>query len=107
MSRKRVWTKQKLKDLAKQYDSLPDFRREQNSAYTTACRMGVNEEICKHMSKNPRPQIHTKESCAKLAKQYRTKAEFRREHNSAFVVSHRKGWIDEICEHMVSGHSLR
>ena len=40
---------------------------------------------------------YTKNECAKLAAQYKTRSEFRKKNWIAFIQSKENGWLDEIC----------
>jgi hypothetical protein len=43
----------------------------------------------------------TKEHCHAEAKGYDTRKEFRAANSSAYSIAHKKGWLDDICGHMV------
>lgn len=44
----------------------------------------------------------TKESCKEEALKYQSRNQFRRNCQSAYQKAYMQGWLDEICEHMVS-----
>ena len=46
------------------------------------------------------PILYTKEVCAKEAKKYQYKKDFKEANESMYVVAHRNGWLNEICAHM-------
>ena len=48
------WTHEKLAEEAKKYNSKKDFKLFSHSAYVTAVRNGVLDEICNHMFKQER-----------------------------------------------------
>jgi len=43
----------------------------------------------------------TKEKCQEEALKYKTRGEFYKVNNSAYYASHKNGWFDEICIHMI------
>ena len=44
----------------------------------------------------------SKENCEVEAKKFKTRTEFFKNSNSAYLTASRKKWLDEICEHMIS-----
>jgi predicted GIY-YIG superfamily endonuclease len=42
----------------------------------------------------------TLERCAAVARKYKTKTDFSRDHRSVYTTTHRNGWLDQICAHM-------
>lgn len=42
----------------------------------------------------------SRERCEAEAFKYNNRTEFRKNNDSAYVVSGTKGWLDEICKHM-------
>ena len=54
------------------------------------------------LSKQKKKGHWTKERCAKEAKKYKTRAEFRKNAAGARFKAQQEGWMDEICSHMES-----
>ncbi len=99
----RNWTQSSLMKIAKQYTSLRKFRTEQKGAYLHACRKGYLEEATQHMNRELVRRGHwTKERCHVEAKKYEYRSEFMRQSGSAYNISLKRGWLDEICVHMRS-----
>ena len=46
----------------------------------------------------------TKERCQEEALRYNTKSEFIRESVGAYTSSLKKGWLEEVCAHMIKLH---
>jgi hypothetical protein len=44
--------------------------------------------------------IWTKDKCKNEAFKYTTRGDFREKSQTAYVTSHKKGWLNEICAHM-------
>ncbi|MET2951739.1 hypothetical protein ABXV18_27035 [Vibrio owensii] len=49
----------------------------------------------------------TKEACHDEALKYQSRNEFKKGSGSARIAAYRKGWLDEICSHMVKPQSHR
>lgn len=43
----------------------------------------------------------SKEKCKEIAVLYSSRSEFNRKDGSAYVISRKNGWLDEICNHMI------
>lgn len=102
-------TKLEIILIAEQYEFKADFREEQRTAYERASRKGWLKDITKHMQsghKGPETK-NTKSACRQAAKKYATRSQFRDGDHSLYVTAAREGWLDEICNHMISGHKLR
>ncbi len=46
------------------------------------------------------------ENCKEIASKFKSKSQFCREDNSAYVTSRNKGWLEELCSHMLVGKSF-
>ena len=44
------WTDEKLREEALKYNSRAEFRNASSSAYQTALRRGIIDEVCQHMA---------------------------------------------------------
>jgi hypothetical protein len=100
------WTDEKLIEEAKKYSTRSEFQRENSGSYQSARNRGKDfmDSVCNHMATSV--TIWTEEKLREEAKKYLTRKEFQIGSGSAYVVAHRKGkhFLNEICEHMVSGH---
>lgn len=96
------WTKARCAAEALKFHSRFEFDRNFNSAYTAAQRRGWLDEICGHMSARLGPHGYwTKQRCTEESLKYSTRTEFARGAASAYQAARRKGWLDEVCAHMV------
>lgn len=92
------WTKEKLTELASQYDTLSEFYKDNLSAYNAAVRMGINNEIFSHMTKNFRiskPILYPEDNdfLFEEASKYNTKREFRINNSKFYRVSYKRGLL--------------
>lgn len=95
------WTKEKCQGKALLYQHRVDFKNGDGSAYSTAVRCGWLDEICSHMTK-PSPKVRwTKEECHKVALKYKTASEFRKQERSVYATALQKGWLEDICSHLI------
>ena len=99
---KLVWTKVKVAELAKKYNSRSEFKAANSSAYTRARVNGWLDEICSHMSLKIHPNGYwTKERVLDSANQFKTRTAWMRSSDSAaYNLAREKGWMDEACAHM-------
>jgi putative NADPH-quinone reductase len=101
------WTKEKCQEEALKYNSRSEFQKN-SPAYHASLKNGWIDEICSHMLELHKPNNYwTKERCQEEALKYNSKGEFRKNSPSAYDTSHRNGWIDEICSHMLPQGSLK
>lgn len=79
-----------------------EFSKKYSSAYNSSLRNGWIEDICKHMSGRSIPCGYwNKEKCRLEALNYSNRTEFSKQSNGAYSAALKKGWLDEICQHMV------
>lgn len=99
---KLVWTKVKVAELAKKYNSRSEFKAANSSAYTRARVNGWLDEICSHMSLKVHPNGYwTKDRVLDSANQFKTRTAWMRSSDSAaYNLAREKGWLDEACAHM-------
>lgn len=96
------WTKGRCAEEAKKYPSRRKFQKGCQSAYQKAYKMDWLDEICKHMEAPIKPSGYwTKARCAKEAKKHKTRFAFQKANPTAYHKAIRKGWLEEICAHMV------
>lgn len=75
MKRTRIHTKSSLAKLAKQFSQRSHFQKHQGGAYVTAGKMGILDEICKHMGA-PKNKPYTIEELIEEASKYGSRSEF-------------------------------
>lgn len=102
ISKGTYWTKERCRERALLYHTRMEFKKNDGSAYTTAVRERWLDEICQHM-KHPSPKIKwTKDACHQEALKYITRKEFRKQSASAYTTAVYRGWISDICTHMIT-----
>jgi hypothetical protein len=99
---KGYWTLETLKAEALKYDNKVDFRTHSNSAFLTATRKKLLDQICSHMEPGKLPNGYwlNKENCAAEALKYTNRRAFSIANSSAYHGADTNGWLDEICSHM-------
>jgi archaellum component FlaC len=60
------WTEERIRDIVKQYDDLTTFCKELPSAYSNAKKLGILDEISKHMTKPTRNTPYNKKDIPDL-----------------------------------------
>ena len=97
------WTKERCAEVALKCETKIEFKKHFSCVYVTAHRNDWIEEICGHMVGNKPIGYWTKERCAEEALKYKTRIEFQRGNSGAYRKACKNGWMDDICNHMVSG----
>ena len=95
---RRKWTQAALEAEAKKYTTRGNFFKGSPSAYMTAKRHGVFEDICKHMF--AARFTWTKTMIENEAKKYEARTEFFKGSRSAYSAAMRLDIMDEVTEHM-------
>jgi hypothetical protein len=96
----RKWTDEALKTEAAKYKTRGDFLKGSPSAYMTAKRLGLFEDITKHMFTG---RFTWTEAMVKSeAKKYKTRTEFFKGARSAYSAAVRMDILDKVTEHMPS-----
>jgi predicted GIY-YIG superfamily endonuclease len=101
------WNKEICKNEALKYNYRREFKLNNRQAYNASVRNKWLDEVCSHMLPPIRkPDYYwTKERCMEVALKYKNRGEF--EHSidgSAHRVALKKGWLNEICSHMIFLH---
>ena len=91
------WTVDMVKELAKNFDKLVDFRKSHPQAVQWAQRHKVLDNITSHMYKRT---IWTKEDIMDLAKQFTRIKDFQNEYPGAYSSARQNKWIDDVTSHM-------
>ena len=98
--RKVYWTKERCKEVAILCKYRNEFNKKYKTAYVTSSTKGWLDEICSHMEFDKRKDYWTKERCKEVAILCKYRNEFNKKYKVAYVVSSKKGWLQEICSHM-------
>lgn len=102
------WTEDALKDEASKYETIKDFRTNNNSAYNSARKKGDEffKKITSHMKILKRGK-YTDIELKNIASKYRTKSDFLKNMPGAWDAAYNRGKVfyDEITSHMEDGHT--
>lgn len=92
------WTKTLLIEEALRYDTKISFYKNNRSAYDSASKIGILDDICKHMSS--KFIKWTPDMLREEALKHNTRGSFLKNGRGAYMASKRRGILDEICKHM-------
>lgn len=99
------WTKERIIDAALKSKKRSEFKKGFPVAYNIARKNGWLEEVCSHMIMGRSPNGYwTKQMVAEIALKYKTKCEFKKLYSNVYELSLRKGWLKDICSHMIEVH---
>ncbi len=90
----RVWSKDAVFELAKQFETKIAFRKANKGAYNVAWRNGWLEEM-NWLDASVR-EPYTKEEVLSIARQYITKIDFRRAVPNVYNIAQKKGWLEDV-----------
>jgi len=93
------WTDDKVREEGKKYNSTAEWAKASPSSYALAKRKKLVP------STMTRALVHdqwNKSQIAKVAKECKTRGEFRSTYPSAYSIAIAKGWLDDVCVHMLS-----
>ncbi len=97
------WTYDNCKEEALKYKSKTDFKKYSSGCYTKAYQNNWLNDICSHMIPTQKPKYYwTFKRCKEEAIKFKTKSEFKLKSNSAYLISCRNSWINDICSHMIN-----
>ena len=97
-SLRKGYTEEELIEVAKDYDDLTLFIKEQKRAYLAIQRRGKIDEICGHMKRDVKER--TEEELTAIAKDYDDLTLFKKEQTNVYWAIQRRGLIDKLCSHM-------
>lgn len=104
---KNYWTKELCYEAALKYETKRDFKKYNNSAYQACIKLGVLNDVTKHMKLLRVPNGYwTKDRCHEVALKYSGRWQFQRLAGNVYLAAFKLGVIDDICEHMDSKVSL-
>ena len=96
------WTKERCKEEALKYKTRKEFQFKSRSAYVSALKNKLLDDICSHMELQKKPSLYwTKERCKEEALKYKTMKEFQLKKSGAYGAALRNKWKDDICSHMI------
>jgi len=106
-SAKIFYTFEICKAEAIKYNTRNEFYIKSKGAYCASWNNKWLNAVCEHMSiKRPSRIKHTFETCKEVAKKYHSRKEFSIKDKSAYQVSAKNKWLDDICKHMISKRLL-
>lgn len=97
-ARRMRWSYSELAASASRYKTRKEWERAEAGAYAAACRKGLVEELCKHMTELRK--TFTKDEVLASARQYKNKTTWRTNSPSEHAAARRNGWFDEATAHM-------
>lgn len=96
------WTFERCKEEALKYNTRVEFQKKSSSAYGTAYKNKWLNSICGHMTIKHLPNGYwTFEKCKEEALKYKTKEDFKNNSLSAYSVSKKNKWFNDITKHMI------
>ena len=98
---KTKWTDEMINEEALKYNSRSEFCKVNNYVYQTALKRGIIDEVCQHMAPLLMKSKWTDEMLREEALKYNSRTAFCKANASAYTIAHRRGIIDEVCQHMV------
>lgn len=103
MSRKKrvngFWSDEKVMAEAAKYSSTAEWADKSSSSYAVAKKRGL---VPVTMLRGLIHNQWTKSQISKVAKECKTRGEFRNTHPSAYSIAIDKGWLEDVCAHMLS-----
>lgn len=101
---RKIWLLKDCKKDALNFKTRSEWCKKSGGAYSAALRKGWLDECCSHM------KVLKKQNgywnfirCKKDALNYKTKTEWHKAPKSGYGVALTKGWLEQCCNHMVSG----
>ena len=86
--------------VASQYKTRTKFHLKCARFYNEACKRGILDKVCQHMSK-PRPDYSNDiDKLRRIASKCKTRHEFKLSNPAAYESARRQGLLGEICAHM-------
>jgi hypothetical protein len=93
-SNRRVWDKDKIWEIAKKYDSLIDFRKNEPNVWSAAVKSEWYNEMTSHMSRIIKVRKYTKEIIINIVKNYTKFTDFYKNEKSAYIAVSKNNWND-------------
>lgn len=95
------WTKERCMLEAARYSTRSSFMAWSPVAYQKCAERGWLDDLCAHQTLQTLPAGHwTIERCREAAQQCKSRRDFRSRFPVARQIAQRRGWLDDICQHM-------
>jgi hypothetical protein len=94
--RESKWNLENIRQIASQYQTPNDFKKNNYAAYQAAHKYGFWSEISKNFVPKSKSPTWTKEIVTKEAKKYETNRDFNKNSPRAYAAAVKYGWIEEI-----------
>lgn len=99
--KRKLWTEERCRKFARKCKSRSEFIKKSRSAYASARKKGILEDICSHMTYLHKPNnFWTKEKATNLALKCKTKTEFREKYPVARTFALQNKFYKNITAHM-------
>ena len=92
------WTPERVLAAAQQFKTVGEWRREDSASYDAAKR---NKLVPSTMARELVHGQWTKERISAVARQFETRGAFRKGSPSAYSIAVSKGWLNDVCQHML------
>ncbi|QWE27913.1 hypothetical protein [Polynucleobacter sp. AM-7D1] len=93
------WTKEKILSASKKYKTTAEWHSKDPHSYAAAKNQKL---IPKSMERGLIHGKWTKENISRVAKDCKTRGEFRDTYTSAYAIAIGKGWLEDVCQHMLN-----
>ena len=93
---RKKWTKKALQEEADKYETRFEFQKNSNSAYSTAQRTGLLDELFKNHYNKGLNKKASKENLQKYVDKYETRKEFKKNYPSQYTYAQKTGILDEL-----------
>jgi hypothetical protein len=97
---RKVYIKDEIGQISKQYKTRKDWRENNNSSYQWAKRKGWLKDFTTHMIRPVKPKKHTKEKCLKAALNFERPTIWKIKDLQTYRAAYQNGWLKECCVHM-------
>lgn len=92
----RIWNEEKCIEVAKQYKTRTDWKRNSKGSHEFARTNGILEKCCSHMNNiKPVGYWNIKENCIEDAKKYKTRGEWNKKSGGAYKSARLNKWLDD------------
>ena len=98
LKKPKKWTYERLKEIALEFCTRSEFKKQYPGAYTQARKTEVLDDICEHMEHTRRSWNFT--SCEAEALKYTSRSQFKTACSGGYIRARKEGWLDSICAHM-------
>ncbi|NII27596.1 hypothetical protein HB364_21110 [Pseudoflavitalea sp. X16] len=97
------YTEVELIQIAAKHKTKSDFFENERNAHRAAKILGCFDRCVAHMEEKQKPKGYwTKKLCRVEALKHRNRFDFFKNGSAAYQAAQDKGWLDEVCTHMVS-----